>query len=342
MVKTNSWRKFLGLDAIDYNVPVHANTFWYSLGGLTLVSFAITIVSGFVLTQFYNPNPAIAHASVNYISNSPFLGWVRALHHWSAELGFMLLIAHMLRVLLTGAYRPPRTITSLIGLGLLFVAFQNFFTGTVLKWDQEGYEAMAHFTAVNKLLGPLGAVFQEDFTLSTSLLARLYGLHIGVFPLLLIGLFGLHALYVKIFGIAPKPYQSEKDYQASLSAGATFSTHLKRLIIYGVLLVLILAVFSYFFRPALLASPKAGIEITKPPWLFWIFYPLESAIGISGILLGSMILFLGLILIPVLGLIIKNENILFKTVNAIVAVGLIMWLATLIITFFSPVMQHLK
>jgi ubiquinol-cytochrome c reductase cytochrome b subunit len=341
MLTKDDWSRFLGLDAIDYKVPIHANTFWYSLGGLALIGFVITIVSGVLLTQFYNPSPAITHASVKYISNTPFLGWLRVLHHWGANLGFVLLIAHMLRVIFTGAYRPPRTITYLIGLGLFFVAFQNFFTGTVLKWDQEGYEAMAHFMAVNKLLGPLGAVFQEDFTLSTSMLARLYALHIGVFPLLLIVLVVLHALYVKIFGIAPKPYQEDEAYQASLSAGAMFSTHLKRLLIYGLLMVLILAGLSYFSQPVLLDPPKPGIEITKPPWLFWIFYPLESAIGISGILLGSIILFVGLILIPVLGFTISNEKTLFKTVNAVVIAGLIAWLTMLVITFFSPVMQHI-
>jgi ubiquinol-cytochrome c reductase cytochrome b subunit len=151
----------------------------------------------------------------------------------------------------------------------------------------------------------------------------------------------LHALYIKIFGIAPKPYQEDEAYQASLSAGAMFSTHLKGLLIYGLLMVVILAGLSYFSQPVLLDAPKPGIEITKPPWLFWIFYPLESAIGISGILLGSIILFIGLILIPVLGFTISNEKTLFKTVNAVVIAGLIAWLTMLVITFFSPVMQHI-
>ena len=221
------WREALGLTAVDYPVPTHANTFWASLGGITLICFTVTIISGAVLTQFYNPSPAVAHASVRYISDTPGLALIRALHHWSANLGFVLLIAHMLRGIFMGAYRPPRTVNYLVGLALLFVTFQLYFTGTVLKWDQEGYEALAHFWAVNKLLGPFGAVFQEDFTLSTSMLARIYGLHVGIFPILLLLLFILHGLYVKHFGIAPKPYQSEEDYQASLASGATFLSKVK-------------------------------------------------------------------------------------------------------------------
>jgi ubiquinol-cytochrome c reductase cytochrome b subunit len=224
---------------------------------------------------------------------------------------------------------------------MLFVAFQLFFTGTVLKWDQEGYEAMAHFLAVNELLGPLGAVFQEDFALSTSMLARIYGLHVGVFWSVFLLLIVIHALYVKHFGISPKPYQSEEDYQASLSGGATFVKHSKGLMVYGLVLLAVLLGLVFLFPPGMLEAPKPGMEITKPPWLFWLFYPIESAWGIVGILLGSALVSLGLILIPILGIVIGEEKKLFRVVNTVVVVALIAWLALMVITYFSPTMQHL-
>jgi ubiquinol-cytochrome c reductase cytochrome b subunit len=341
MFEKKTWQEGLGLSALEYSIPAHANSFWYSLGGITLVCFVVTFVTGAILTQFYNPSPSVAHASVRYIANTPGLGLIRALHHWSANLGFLLLIAHMLRVMFTGAFRPPRIVTYLVGLFLLFTAFQLFFTGTVLKWDQEGYEAMAHFIAVNKLLGPLGAVFQEDFTLSTSMLARIYALHIGILPSFLVVLILLHLIYVKYFGIAPKPYQSDEEYQNSLAKGAKFSQHLKLLLIFGLVLIGLLFILSFFFPPGLLEKPKPGVEMTKPPWVFWIFYPIESLMGIIGIFLGTVIFSIGLILIPILGLSIKDEKKLFRVVNVIVSAGMITWLALLVITYFSPTMQHL-
>lgn len=340
MPENKTWWKALGLTALEYPVPTHANTFWYSLGGITLTCFVVTLVTGVILTQFYNPTPTVAYGSVNYIANTAGLGLIRSLHHWSANLGFLLLIAHMLRVLITGAFRPPRIVTYLVGLLLLFAAFQSFFTGTVLKWDQEGYEALGHFLAVNKLLGPLGAVFQEDFTLSTSMLARIYALHIGIFPSLLVVLIIFHLLYVKHFGIAPKPYQNEEDYQASLAKGEKFTHHLKLLLIFSSILIVVLFVLAIFFPPGLLEKPKPGIEVTKPPWIFWIFYPLESLMGIGGILLGTAIFAVGFILIPILGLTIKHEKKLFRVVTTIVIVGLTTWLALLVITYFLPTMQH--
>ena len=334
-------KKALGLSALDYAVPTHANTFWYSLGGITMICFVASFVTGAILSQFYNPTPTVAHASVNYIASTPWLRLVRALHHWSANLGFILLIGHMLRVMFTGAFRPPRTITYLVGLLLLFVTSQLFFTGTVLKWDQEGYEALAHFMAVNKLLGPLGAVFQEDFTLSTSMLARIYALHVGIVPALLVVLIVLHFVYVKHFGIAPKPYQNPDAYQESLTKGAKFTQHIKRLMLFGSILIVVLFLLAFLFPPDLLEKPRPGIEVTKPPWVFWIFYPIESAIGIPGILLGTAIFSIGLILIPILGFIIDEEKIFFRTVKIVVIVGIVSWVILLIITYFSPAMQHL-
>lgn len=340
-IKNTLWET-LGLQALEYPVPKYANTFWYSLGGLTLTCFAVSLLTGAVLTQFYNPTPLGAHASVNYIAETAGLGWIRAVHHWSANIGFFLLIVHMVRILYTGAFRPPRVATYVVGLLLLFVVFQLFFTGTVIKWDQEGYEALGHFLAVNKLLGSLGAVFQEDFTLSTSMLARIYALHVGVFPSLLVLLIFFHLLYIKHFGIAPKPYQSDEDYQASLDQGARFTHHLRLLVILGSILIVILVILALAFPPGLGAAPKAGIEVTKPPWVFWILYPIESLIGISGILLGTAVLALGLILIPVLGLTIRDEKKLFPIVRILVVIGLISWIAMMAITYYLPTMQHLK
>lgn len=338
----NTWWDALGLRALEYPVPKHANSFWYSLGGLTLTCFVVTMVTGTILTQFYNPTPPAAHASVNYIADTDGLGWIRALHHWSANVGFFLLIVHMVRILFTGAFRPPRVVTYVVGLLLLFVAFQLFFTGTVIKWDQEGYEALGHFFAVNQLLGPLGAVFQEDFTLSTSMLARIYALHVGIFPTLLVLLIVFHLLFVKHFGIAPKPYQSDEDYQASLARGAKFTHHLRLLVILGSILIAVLVILAFAFPPGLLETPKPGMEVTKPPWVFWILYPIESLVGISGILLGTAVLACGLILIPVLGLTIRDEKKLFRTVRILVVIGLISWIAMIAITYFMPTMQHLK
>ncbi|HEX2896245.1 MAG TPA: hypothetical protein VHO29_19735 [Marmoricola sp.] len=47
----------LGLDALRYPVPEHANNLAWSLGGLTAVCLMILIATSIVLAQFYQPDP---------------------------------------------------------------------------------------------------------------------------------------------------------------------------------------------------------------------------------------------------------------------------------------------
>ena len=54
----------LGLAALRYNIPAHANTFWYTLGGITLIGILVLVATGIWLAQYYNPDPAAARESV--------------------------------------------------------------------------------------------------------------------------------------------------------------------------------------------------------------------------------------------------------------------------------------
>jgi quinol-cytochrome oxidoreductase complex cytochrome b subunit len=51
----------LGIKALEYPVPEHANNLAWSLGGVTAFVFGLLIVTGFILVQFYNPSPASAN-----------------------------------------------------------------------------------------------------------------------------------------------------------------------------------------------------------------------------------------------------------------------------------------
>jgi len=333
-------KKVTGLSALYYKVPQHATTIWYSFGGVTLFCFLMAMGSGTIMAQFYSPSPATAYASVQYIRTTPVIQLIRGIHYWSANLGFMMLIIHMLRVIITGAFRHPRILTYFVGLGLLLTIFLIYFTGTTLRGDQESYEAMRHFLAVNKLFGPVGAIFQEDFTLSTSMLSRIFALHASTFQIIFIALLALHIFYIKYFAISPKPYQSEENYQASLNGKSTFIGHIRLLGALSAGMLTIIVLLALFSPPKLLHPPKPGMEMLKPAWPFLLFVPFENLIGIPGIPLGMAIVGFYLLLFPVLGFALRNERKLFKTIYVLVAVGLLFWFAMMIITYVSSVQSH--
>ena len=76
----------LGCHLLEYEVPEHANTVKYSLGGITITSLGVLIVSGILLSQFYHPIPERANSSIHFLMDQVYLGWfLRGIHFWAGE-----------------------------------------------------------------------------------------------------------------------------------------------------------------------------------------------------------------------------------------------------------------
>jgi quinol-cytochrome oxidoreductase complex cytochrome b subunit len=173
----------LGIDALRYPVPEHANNLGWSLGGLTLVSFVVLLVTGIYLAKFYDPVPEAANQSVRDIMSDVWLGaFARGVHYWAAQAMLVLVILHLLRVIFHGSYKRPREGNYLIGVTMLALVIGALFNGTTLKWDQEGFEALAHNTELAQLLGGLGFWFTPEVSKNVPILTRLNNAHVLIIP----------------------------------------------------------------------------------------------------------------------------------------------------------------
>lgn len=215
----------LGITALQYPVPEHANNLAWSLGGVTAFTLLVLIATGIFLTQYYNPVPEAANASVRYIVNRVAIGrFVRGIHFWAAEAMYVLAALHLLRVFITGSYKRPREANWLIGVGMFALVIGAIFTGTVLKWDQEGFEALGHNLEIARLLGGVGFWSTPEFSRNVSLLERLYVAHIAIIPGLILGLVTIHALLVRRHGISPDPRVPDAPQEPR----EPFTHHLRR------------------------------------------------------------------------------------------------------------------
>ena len=287
----------LGVKALHYPVPEHANKLAYSLGGLTAITFVIMVATGVFLTQYYDPDPTRAHASVNHIVNDVTLGrFVRGVHYWGAMTMIVLVGLHLVRVFISASFKRPREGNWTIGVMLAAITAGLFFTGSVVKWDRESIEALAHNTEVGKLLGRFGFWFSSNFG-GTPLLTRLFVVHIAVLPGLFILVLAGHLMLVKFHGMAPSPFRH--DTAGHPEPTEPFTRHLARLGGYGLILLAGLFVLAAVLPPGLGHAPVAGIEVTKPAWpLLWV-YPIEDAVGVKGILWATVAIFGLLLLVPV-------------------------------------------
>ncbi|MEO6579460.1 MAG: cytochrome b N-terminal domain-containing protein [Candidatus Limnocylindria bacterium] len=292
----------LGLSGLAYPVPAHANGIGYILGGITCFGFLILAATGVWLAQFYHATPAAARDSVVYIMNvAPAGDIVRGIHFWVANIVMATVLLHMGRVFVTGSYKRPREANWLIGLGLLGVTLGLIFTGTVLKWDQEAFEALAHNVEIGDLLGAFGFWFSADFTTSLPIVGRLYMAHIVILPALGVLLLIAHFLLVKRHGISSLPVQADAAADGGpvpAKGGSTFAAHLVRMTGFGLLMLASATVLTLVWPAGLGPQPVPGIEETKPPWMFLPFYPLEDWFGLGALLWGPAILFGALALVP--------------------------------------------
>jgi ubiquinol-cytochrome c reductase cytochrome b subunit len=280
----------LALGALDYEIPAEANRLRYMLGGLTAVFLVVLVATGLYLAQFYDPDPLGAHDSVVYIiTRAPLGDWIRSLHYWSAGAVVVTIVAHLVHVFWRRSYRPPREVTWWAGVAMAGVLFLLLVTGTALRYDQEGFEALAHFTAGGELTGVLGVFFTEGFTRSTTLLSRIFSLHTSLLPLALVGLLGLHVWLIRHLGI-------HGDYSETNS----FRTHAIRLAGVGLLGFAVVGTLAVVWPEGLGYPPVEGVEVTKPMWpVLWV-YGLENLLGTWGMVLGPVLLFGFLAAVPLL------------------------------------------
>lgn len=252
LVRIGDWLDTrLGLSALRYRVPAHANTLWYTLGGITFVGVLVLVATGVWLGQYYDPDPSTARESVLYIQNVAPLGdVVRGIHVWASYLVVLTALIHLVRVFATASYKIPREVNWLIGVSLLgVILFGEVFTGTVLRWDQEAYEAMAHNMEAANLIAGLGAFLAHTFTTSVTMLPRLYIAHVSILPLLLALLLIAHFFLVKVHGISPTTAQADAGrapggrLRQELLTGS-YTTHLRLMVGYGLALLGVAGVLS--------------------------------------------------------------------------------------------------
>ncbi|MBX9718743.1 MAG: cytochrome b N-terminal domain-containing protein [Microbacteriaceae bacterium] len=292
----------LGISALAYPVPEHANRLAWTLGGITAVSFVLLIGSGILLAQFYAPIPEVANQSIREIETNVWAGsLIRGVHFWASQAMYVAAALHLIRVFLTGSYKRPREGNWLVGVAMFGLLTFAIFTGTVLKWDQEGFEALGHNIEIGNLLGGLGYWFSPTYSEQISILLRLYGAHVVIIPGVILVLVVLHFLLVKRHKMSPHPAlpAGERSDQATPDEPTQpFTRHLRRLVAFGITLAGILGILAVIFPAPLGSSPVPGIEVTKPPWMFWWPFTLENWFGLSAIIWGELVFFFLLAIVP--------------------------------------------
>lgn len=279
-------------------------TFTFGLGGVTILATLITVITGLLLTLYYDPTPHGAHASIVLIQDVAFFGSiVRGLHYWGAQLMVIAATLHLARIVFTGAYRPPRELNWLIGLGLLVVTLLWDFTGYVLRWDDAGYWALTVGTNLIREIPLVGATLFRalvgDVEIGANALLRFYGWH--VIGLTLIAAFGIvyHLWRLKRDGGISRPVQTDGKAATLINKDELFFREFITAAFVTAALILLAALV-----PVALGADANGAPVmnkVRAPWIFlWVQSLLRTLPALwAGILIPLLVL-LALVWLPFL------------------------------------------
>jgi ubiquinol-cytochrome c reductase cytochrome b subunit len=186
----------------------------FMLGEIALYCFVILVLTGTFLTFFfdaslgettyqgsYEPLQGVevseAFRSVLDISFEVRAGLVmRQIHHWAALVFVAAIVAHLIRIFFTGAFRRPREINWMIGVTLLLLAIFNGFTGYSLPDDLLSGTGLRIAYSIALSVPVIGTwiaflVFGGEFP-ADQIIGRLLAIHIMIVPALIAGLLAVH------------------------------------------------------------------------------------------------------------------------------------------------------
>jgi ubiquinol-cytochrome c reductase cytochrome b subunit len=186
----------------------------FTLGSASLFVALNQMITGILLTIYYVPTPDHAYDSVQYITTQVPAGWlIRGLHHWGASAMVILVVLHMIRVILYGAFKYPREVTWFTGIFLLLLTIGFGFTGYLLPWDQKAYWATTVGTRIAGTPPLIGdtilRIIRGGAELSAITLARFFGVHVWVLPAILVLFLVIHLFLVIRNGISAVPKRKE-------------------------------------------------------------------------------------------------------------------------------------
>ena len=190
----------------------------FLLGEIALYSFIVLILSGIFLTIWFKPSMSEveyegsyellrglqmseAYASTLNLSFDIRGGLLlRQMHHWAAAVFVAAMLTHCLRIFFTGAFRKPREINWLIGVGMLALGIIEGFAGYSLPDDLLSGTGLRFVDGLIRAI-PLIGTWAEFFTFAGEfpgelIIPRLYMVHILLVPALLLGLIAAHLALV--------------------------------------------------------------------------------------------------------------------------------------------------
>ena len=283
----NMDERFGSANFFKRNLPKVFPDHWsFMLGEIALYSFMIVLISGVFLTFFFKPSMveivydgsyaplkgvemSQAYASTLDISFDIRGGLLmRQIHHWAALFFVAAISVHLLRVFFTGAFRKPREINWIIGVGLLTLALVAGFAGYSLPDDLLSGTGLRIAQGIMLSIPLIGTylsflVFGGQFP-GSEFISRLYAIHILLVPGIILALVTAHLIIVW--------YQKHTQFPG---AGRTN----ENVVGYRFMPIYMAKAGGFFFAVFGITTLIAGLVTINPIWAYGPYTPDQVTAG---------------------------------------------------------------
>jgi ubiquinol-cytochrome c reductase cytochrome b subunit len=193
---------------------VFPDNWTFLFGEIALYSFVVLVLTGTYLGLFFKPGevPVIYHGSyvplrglevsqaydsmlrISFDVRGGLL--IRQIHHWAANVFVAAIVLHVCRIFFTAAFRKPREINWLVGVGLLMFSLVEGFAGYSLPDDLLSGTGLRIAYSIAESVPVVGTwlvylVWGGDFP-GTDINSRLFFAHVLLIPGVLIALITAH------------------------------------------------------------------------------------------------------------------------------------------------------
>ena len=167
------------------SVPIYAESYWYAMGGLTILMFVFLTGTGVVLTLM---------GPYSWLTN-PFGQFLKSFHYWSAQGFFFFALLHLFRVWATGSFSGRRIFNWWIGLVIFMLAMGENLFGLLARGDWESQFVSMHSDNM---------LFVQPFFFNLfspgNFIADL-AIHIAVLPVVIAALILAHVVLIRLHGM---------------------------------------------------------------------------------------------------------------------------------------------
>ena len=259
--------------SLEEDIP-GGSSFAYTLGSAVIAVFLLQVITGILQLFYYVPTIENAYNSVCFLRTKVPFGWfVNQMHRYGADFMGMLVALHLTRVFIFGAYKNPRELSWLIGVGLVITVMAMSFTGGPLPWDQKGYWEAEVGTSIPGSIpiigGEISRIMRGGVSMGQLTLSRLFAIHVGIFPVLLAFLIIFHLISFRRSGSAGPWDEAKRNITGSFWPDQVFKDTITSIIV--ILVIITLCVFAPkpFYGPA---DPLDSSFTPKPEWNFLFLY----------------------------------------------------------------------